>query len=203
MISPPVKPDTSQKLLEAGHRLFWRNGYNATGVQEIANAAGVPKGSFYNHFENKEQFAARIIELYAKWVSVNWDGLLAQEEIASQDDHVARIRLIFHFFIEHHERSEYLGCLVGNMTAELAESSPACNVVLRRAMAEWSRRLTRSLELAQACGQVRTDMAAHELSALFLAAWEGSLLQMKLTGSTEAPRKMVSSMLDILFRPPL
>ncbi len=203
MISLHGKQDTPRKLLEAGHRLFWRSGYNATGVQEIANAAGVPKGSFYNHFENKEQFAARVIENYAKWVSVNWDGLLVQEEIAAENDHVARIRLIFHFFIDHHERSDFLGCLVGNMTAEMSESSPACNVVLRRAMAEWSARLTRSLQLAQEAGQVRTDIAAQELSAIFLEAWEGSLQQMKLTGSADAPRKMVSTMLDILFRPPM
>lgn len=197
------KQDTPRKLLEAGHRLFWRCGYHATGVQEIANAAGVPKGSFYNHFENKEQFAARVIENYAKWVSVNWDGLLAQEEIAAEHDHVARIRLIFHFFIDHHERSQFLGCLVGNMTAEMSESSPACSVVLRRAMAEWSDRLSRSLELAQEQGQVRTDIAAPALSAIFLEAWEGSLQQMKLSGNTEAPRKMVATMLDVLFKPPM
>ena len=203
MTSFQHKLDTPRKLLEAGHRLFWRSGYNATGVQEIANAAGVPKGSFYNHFENKEEFAARVIENYAKWVSINWDGLLAQEEIASENDHVGRIRLIFHFFIEHHERSYFLGCLVGNMTAEMAGSSPACTAVLTRAMAEWSARLTRSLELAQQHGQVRTDIPAHDLSTIFLEAWEGSLQQMKLSGSADAPKKMVATMLDVLFRPPM
>ena len=202
MVRTQDKNEIPLRLLEAGHRLFWRNGYNATGIQEIANAAGVPKGSFYNHFENKEEFAARVIENYSKWVSNNWDGLLAQAEVAEQNDHVGRVRMIFHFFIEHHERAQFLGCLVGNMTAEVAESSPRCNAVLRKAMDEWSARLTRSLEQAQACGQVRTDIAAAELSAVFLEAWEGALQQMKLAGSADAPKKMVSTMLDVLFRPP-
>jgi TetR/AcrR family transcriptional regulator, transcriptional repressor for nem operon len=196
------KNDTPRRLLEAGHRLFWRNGYNATGIQEITNAAGVPKGSFYNYFENKEQFAARVIENYAKWVSLNWDGLLQQEEIASEKDHVGRLRMIFDFFIDHHERSEFLGCMVGNMTAELSESSHSCTVVLRRAMDEWSIRLTRALRQAQECGQVRTDLPADQLSTIFLNAWEGSLQQMKLARTTEAPKKTVATLLEVLFRPP-
>ncbi len=195
------KNDVPLRLLEAGHRLFWRNGYHATGIQEITDSAGVPKGSFYNHFGSKEAFAVRVIENYAKWVSNNWDGLLAQPDIAAEADHVGRIRLIFHFFIDHHERSQFLGCLVGNMTAEMAESSPSCNVVLRKAMEQWSARLTRSLELAQASGQVRADMPARDLSTIFLDAWEGALQQMKLHSSAEPPRKMVASMLDTLFRP--
>lgn len=199
------KNETPTRLLEAGHRLIWRNGYHATGIQEITDAAGVPKGSFYNHFPSKEDFAATLIERYGKWVSKNWDGLLAQadatEEGAPAPDHLGRVRLIFHFFIEHHERAQFLGCLVGNMTAEMAESSPRCKVVLVKAMDEWSSRLTRSLELAQACGQARTDMPAQEMSAIFLEAWEGALQKMKLSGSTEAPKKMVSTMLDRLFRP--
>jgi TetR/AcrR family transcriptional repressor of nem operon len=201
MIRLHDKKDIPLRLLEAGHRLFWRNGYHATGIQEITDAAGVPKGSFYNHFGSKEEFAARIIENYAKWVSNNWDGLLAQAEVDEQADHVGRIRLIFHFFIEHHERSQFLGCMVGNMTAEMAGSSPRCNLVLGEAMQQWSSRLTRSLEQAQACGQVRTDLSAQEMSTLFLDAWEGSLQQMKLKGSADAPKKTVATLLDTLFRP--
>lgn len=201
MVRNQEKQEIPTRLLEAGHRLFWRNGYNATGIAEITNAAGVPKGSFYNHFENKEQFAARVIENYAKWVSNNWDGLLAQAEVAEQNDHVGRIRMIFEFFIEHHERAQFLGCLVGNMSAEIAQSSPSCNAVLRTAMAQWSTRLTQSIQQAQACSQVRDDIAAQQLSAIFLDAWEGSLQQMKVTGCADAPKHMVATMLDVLFRP--
>jgi TetR/AcrR family transcriptional regulator, transcriptional repressor for nem operon len=39
-------------------------GFNAVGVQDITDAAGVPKGSFYNHFESKEALGAEVVERY-------------------------------------------------------------------------------------------------------------------------------------------
>ena len=194
------KNEVPQRLLEAGNRLFWRNGYNATGIQEITNTAGVPKGSFYNYFENKEEFAARVIEDYAKWVCVNWDELLLLDAV-EEDDHMGRLRLIFDFFIDYHERLQFLGCLVGNMTAEIAESNGQCGAVLRRAMQEWSKRLTYSLRLAQQCGQVRDDVSAEQLSTIFLDAWEGALQQMKLSRNTDALKMTVTTMFEVLFRP--
>ena len=52
------KTDIPRRLTAAGHELFTRCGYHATGIQQITDQAGVPKGSFYNHFDSKEAFAA-------------------------------------------------------------------------------------------------------------------------------------------------
>lgn len=59
------KTATPHQLLIAGRELFSRHGYNATGIQQITDLAGVPKGSFYNHFDCKETFAVAIIDQYA------------------------------------------------------------------------------------------------------------------------------------------
>src|SRR5437763_13907528 len=48
------KPNHKEALLDAGLAAFHRRGYHATGVQEIVSSAGVPKGSFYSHFESKD-----------------------------------------------------------------------------------------------------------------------------------------------------
>ncbi|TGT51139.1 TetR/AcrR family transcriptional regulator, partial [Mesorhizobium sp. M00.F.Ca.ET.170.01.1.1] len=47
----PANPETRSRLLEKGGDLVSTRGFNATGVQEITAAAGVPKGSFYNYFD--------------------------------------------------------------------------------------------------------------------------------------------------------
>ena len=49
----PAKPNVRQKLIDAGLKTLLAGGFNGVGVQEITDAAGVPKGSFYNHFESK------------------------------------------------------------------------------------------------------------------------------------------------------
>jgi AcrR family transcriptional regulator len=39
-------------------------GFNGCSVEDITGFAGVPKGSFYNHFESKEDLALEAIESY-------------------------------------------------------------------------------------------------------------------------------------------
>ena len=60
-----VTKSTREHLIDVGVGLMHRNGYNATGLTEILNAADVPKGSFYHHFSSKEDFAAAVLERYA------------------------------------------------------------------------------------------------------------------------------------------
>ena len=49
-----ANPEVRQRLLTAGQELSCAQGFAAVGVAEFAAAAGIPKGSCYNYFENKE-----------------------------------------------------------------------------------------------------------------------------------------------------
>src|SRR5262249_55006639 len=55
-----MKPSHRDLLLATGLRILHERGFNATSVQDITEAAGVPKGSFYNHFESKEDLGAEV-----------------------------------------------------------------------------------------------------------------------------------------------
>src|SRR5271156_7058208 len=59
-----AKHDTKEKIIQAGLKTLLEKGFNGVGVQEITEVAGVPKGSFYNHFESKEALGAEIVERY-------------------------------------------------------------------------------------------------------------------------------------------
>src|ERR1700733_13523826 len=58
------KPNAHQKIVDAGLKVLIEKGFNGCGVQDITTAAGVPKGSFYNHFESKEALGAEVVERY-------------------------------------------------------------------------------------------------------------------------------------------
>ena len=192
------KTDIPRRLAQAGYELFTRQGYHATGIQHITDQAGVPKGSFYNHFDSKDAFAAQIIRNYADWVERAWSQRLED----APPDALGAIRHVFARFIEHHEQTACQGCLVGNFAAEVAESSPSCREVLRTSMREWRARLTTLLQRAQAEGSVRTDVDATLLSSLFWDAWEGALLRMKIVRNTQPLRDTVGLMLERLLPPP-
>ena len=61
-----LQPGLREQLLEAGLDTLHRKGFNATSVQDITDAAGAPKGSFYNHFESKEALAAEALRAYVE-----------------------------------------------------------------------------------------------------------------------------------------
>ena len=193
--------DIPNRLLAAGHLLFKKQGYNATGVSELAAQAKVPKGSFYNHFESKEAFAVEIIQRYAQGMDATWDAAMATLPAAHQASPLAAIRHLFHTFIAHHEQAACPGCLVGNFSAELAESSPACREALDTAMRHWHQRLTALIEQAQQAGEVRRDVQAKALSAFFWNAWQGALLRMKVTHNAKPLKECLRLMLDHFFQP--
>ena len=193
------KTDIPRRLAEAGYLLFTRFGYNATGIQQITDQAGVPKGSFYNHFDSKDAFAAQIIRNYATWVGQAWAQCLAD----APPDALGAIRHIFARFTEHHSRTACQGCLVGNFAAEVAESSASCREVLQSCMDAWRARLAELIARAQQEGSVRQDVDAAVLSSLFWDAWEGALLRMKIAQSTAPLQQTMTVLIDrLLAQPP-
>lgn len=78
------KGDQSKKrIIETAGELFWKNGYTKTGISEILNATGLPKGSFYFYFEKKADVAEAVLQYYTQTVisllqeiaetSASWD----------------------------------------------------------------------------------------------------------------------------------
>ena len=68
-----TKTDTKRKILEHGARLVHMKGFNHTGIQEILEVAGVPKGSFYFYFKSKEEFGLELVDYHLarfdQWVT--------------------------------------------------------------------------------------------------------------------------------------
>ena len=53
---------TKQRLIDAGLRMLLEQGYNSLGIQALLTATETPKGSFYHHFKDKEDFALQVID---------------------------------------------------------------------------------------------------------------------------------------------
>src|SRR5215510_2158905 len=62
---PSAKATTKAVLVDAGTQLILEQGYHHTGIQEVLQAAGVPKGSFYYYFPSKEAFGCEVIAQFA------------------------------------------------------------------------------------------------------------------------------------------
>jgi hypothetical protein len=58
------KPSHREAILEGGMKVMFRLGYQGASVRDICAAAGVPQGSFTNHFRCKEAFAEKVLNRY-------------------------------------------------------------------------------------------------------------------------------------------
>ena len=65
-----AKPSARDRILDAAVQTLHERGFNGCGVQDITDAAGVPKGSFYSHFDSKEALAPRLSTATGRTVAV-------------------------------------------------------------------------------------------------------------------------------------
>ena len=70
---------TKQRLIEAGLRMLLEHGYNNLGVQAVLAETDTPKGSFYHHFKDKEDFALQVIDAYMTEVHAGLDFCLKDQ----------------------------------------------------------------------------------------------------------------------------
>ena len=188
-----------EKLMEVGTALFCEHGYHGTGIKQIVDTLDIPKGSFYNYFKSKEDFAAEIVRRYADQIAEMWNVLMSKEQ---DDDPLAMLRNVFDLMIRSQAANRVkTGCLIGNLAGELAESSDLCRATLQSVTADWCDRVAHQLDRAQVQGTVRRDVGADELARFCWDAWEGSLLRMKIENSTEPVRRCVSLLFDFFLKP--
>lgn len=177
----PANPEVRQRLLDAGLRLVHARGFAASGVKDITDTAGVPKGSFYAYFPSKEEFGAAILHHY-------WSDIEARLlPILAADEPPARTRVIrfFRALTDDHEAQDFLlGCLVGNLSLELGGSSEPVRTELNRILRRWDDALAACVRSGQgAQGGIRTGVDADELASALIEAWEGAALRGKVIRS--------------------
>src|SRR5215472_325378 len=102
-----ARPSLREKLASSAVGTLHTFGFHGCSIQDITEAAGVPKGSFFNHFENKEDLAIDALRRYVKGARIE---LLLQEGVAPLE----RLKNHFTFLSERLSELDYeRGCLLG------------------------------------------------------------------------------------------
>ncbi|MBX3630970.1 MAG: TetR family transcriptional regulator C-terminal domain-containing protein [Nitrosomonas sp.] len=187
-----------ENLLNQGVTMLMEQGYHGTGLQEILDAASIPKGSFYNYFGSKENFGAEVIQHYINPFIAQLTTHLQQ----SETDALGAIRRYFDELILELERNEFKGgCLLGNLIGEIGDTSEICRESLQSAVGRYLDLLQSGLAKAQQQGTVRSDKSAKEMADLLLNTWQGALLRMKIEKSSTPVRQCCKDLLEDFFKP--
>jgi TetR/AcrR family transcriptional repressor of nem operon len=188
-----AKVNTKDLLLETGRKVFLERGYNHAGIESILQEAGVPKGSFYNYFESKEDFGLQVIERFAACHDEELDRCLNDPTL----DPLARLRSYFQTVIDKLEEGRCRkGCLIGNLSQEMADQSERFRARLEEVLDGWVKRIESCLLEAQNRGAISPTEDIRTLAEFLLNAWQGAILRAKTARSTAPLKIFVRMTLD-------
>lgn len=186
-----METSSRDRLIGAGMAMLLSRGYNGLGVAELLAETKLPKGSFYHHFESKEDFALAVVDRYMAGVHEGLDATLLDERVAP----LQRIRNFFEAVRESYKGEGYLGCLLGGLGQELSGVSETFRKKIEGCISEIAGKLERCLRVAMAAGDLPKTADARHLAALLVNCWEGAALRTRLLRDP-AP---LGAMLDFYF----
>lgn len=187
-----METSSKDRLIEAGLAMLLQRGYNHLGIQDVLSATKLPKGSFYHHFESKEDFALAVVDRYMAAVHEGLDACLLDDRVPP----LQRIRNFFEATRESYKGEGYLGCLLGGLGQELSGVNETFRARIEGCIAEIASKIEVCLRLAVARGDVRRTEDPKRLAALLVNCWEGAALRTRLLRDP-AP---LGAMLDFYFQ---
>lgn len=179
---------TKERLIDAGLGMLLRHGYNSLGVQALLDATEIPKGSFYHHFKDKEDFALQVLDAYMAQVHAGLDHCLGDRERRP----LARIRHFFELTQESYRADGYLGCLMGGLGQELSGVSDVFRRKIEWCLASIAERMAQTLEEARRDGEIPAGCDPTAMADLLVDCWEGAALRSRLRRSPAS----LTAMLD-------
>jgi TetR/AcrR family transcriptional repressor of lmrAB and yxaGH operons len=156
--------DARGKALATAERLFRTQGYAATGLTQILEESGAPKGSFYFHFpDGKEQLAREVLAAYGARTEAGMRQLAARCE----GDPDRFIRALCKGIAKEMEAADWgIGCAAQNLANELAPSNRDVADDLAAIFAAWTAVIAEILAPARSARGVAERRAMALIAAL-------------------------------------
>lgn len=186
----PAQPKHRDKIVRTAALLFRRNGYAATGTNEIVAASGAPKGSLYHYFpEGKAQIARETVEHAGGLVSKTLGDLAAKH--AHPADMVRAYGALLSGWLAKSGFRD--GCPITTTLLELSPADAAVSAAGQAAFSAWLDVFTAALRRAGA-----RKASAQRLARTAIAAFEGALILARVEQSA-APIDDVAAEIARLF----
>ena len=188
-----------ERILEAGLKVMYREGYVGAGVRDIVAEAPAPQGSFTNHFRSKEEFAREVLDRYFD----NTKRLVAEALENRGLTPRQRLRRYLDIITDRLAQVEFSrGCLIGDLSLEAAPRSEPIRARLAEIFAEWRVPFAACIAEGQAAGDIASTFAPEELADFLLASWEGAILRTKVERNAEPLERFKRIAFATVFKEP-
>ena len=181
------KLSNREKLLLEGLRVVHHHGLSGASVRDITAAAGVPLGSFTNHFASKDAFGLEVIDLYRSRSEAEVQATLRNDQLPPLKRLSAYIDAARDFLDENEMRD---GCLCGNIGAEANAHSEEIVARVARVFADDESSIAYCLSAAVKAGELPQSTDVEDLAGLILSSLQGAFLVAKVRRSSEPVNRL-------------
>ena len=166
---------TRQKLLDAAEGLMLTKGYTATSVDDICEAAGLTKGSFFHYFKGKEHLGSLVVErFYASRREISKAASFHRKK-----DPLDRVFGHVDFFIKASHDPAWKGCLLGTFVQELSQTHPQIRAVCAACLSDLAKSFKLDLDAAKKKYKVRAHWSTQSLAEHLIAVAQGGVILAK------------------------
>lgn len=171
-----------EDILKVGYDVIRKNGYHNVGINQILQEAGIPKGSFYNFFKSKEDFAKQVIEDYGKDNS----NFLREYFSNSTETPLKSLKSFYEMMIGINESDKFQsGCIVNKMSLEVGRTKPDFASILDEQFNDWVNIIAEIVQQGQNKGEITKAQPAHELAEYLHAGIYGGFSRSSLSQSRD------------------
>jgi TetR/AcrR family transcriptional regulator, transcriptional repressor for nem operon len=199
MILTETRHESKTRLLNAALHVIRAKGYSATRVEDICEAAGLTKGSFFHHFDSKEALALAAADYWIEGTG----ALFASAAYHAPDDPVDRLLAYVDL-----RKSLLMGeladftCLVGTMVQEVYDTHPALREACNRSISDHAATLVPDIEEAMRERGIGGDWTAESLALYTQAAIQGAVILAKAKHGREVAAQCIDHLrryMELLF----
>ncbi|MBI3605594.1 MAG: TetR/AcrR family transcriptional regulator [Nitrospirae bacterium] len=167
---------TKEKLLEMARQLMQTQGYSATSVDQICEAAGLTKGSFFHYFKSKEKLGKAVLDYYV----LSSYQMILEAPFFKKKDPLHRLYGYLDFMVERFkDPANESNCLLGNFAQELSDTHPEIRTRCAGHFTHLAELFKKTLDETKASYAPEARLDTQSLSDHFIAVLEGSILLAK------------------------
>ena len=183
------------EIIGIGSELFRKRGYHNVGINEILKAGGIPKGSFYNFFESKEDFARQVLDFYGNYSLNRIQEYLRNTELSPLE----RLKAFYRWTVEANEEDGLdAGCLVNVLSMEMGGLNRDLGSKADEQFRMWVDEIARCVQEGQEAGEITTKYSAQEIAEYLHAGTYGGFSRMKASKSLDYLEKWYEMTFEFL-----
>ena len=198
---PPTETrhESKTKILDAALQVIRAKGYSATRIEDICEAAGLTKGSFFHHFDSKEELALAAADYWIEGTA----AFFASAKYHTLADPLDRLLAYVDF-----RKTLLIGelpgftCLAGTMVQEVYDTHPAIRDACNRSISGHAATLVADIEEAMRQRNMTADWTAESLALYTQATLQGAFILAKAKHNREVAAATIDHLrryLELLF----